>query len=95
LRFFDRAVKQRLIEKVPGAPISLDLRFFDRAVKQSADALAESLKKAVEQRIGHHVRSPSAAAARTRLPRGILPRNSPTEVAFYSDPAAHWQRQIV
>jgi hypothetical protein len=36
---------QRLIEKAPGAPISLDLKFFDRAVKQSADALAESLKK--------------------------------------------------
>ncbi len=36
---------QRLLDKTPGAPPSLDLKFFDRVVRQSADALAESLKK--------------------------------------------------
>jgi hypothetical protein len=36
---------ERLIEKVRGAPHSLDLKFFDRVVHQSADALAQALKK--------------------------------------------------
>jgi hypothetical protein len=36
---------QRFLDRVPGAPISLDLKFFERAVKQSADALQQALKK--------------------------------------------------
>ncbi len=36
---------QHLLEKVSGAPPSLDLKFFDRVVRQSADAVAEALKK--------------------------------------------------
>jgi hypothetical protein len=36
---------QRFLERVPGAPTSLDLKFFAHAVQQSADALQQSLKK--------------------------------------------------
>ncbi len=36
---------QHLLEKVPGAPPSLDLKWFDRVVRQSADAVSEALKK--------------------------------------------------
>jgi hypothetical protein len=36
---------ERLIEAVPGAPLSLDLKFFDRTVRRSADALKAALAK--------------------------------------------------
>jgi hypothetical protein len=36
---------ERIIEAVPGAPVSLDLKFFDRVVQQTADAAKASLAK--------------------------------------------------
>jgi len=35
---------ERLLQRVPGAPLSLDLKFFDRAVQRCADAVQASLK---------------------------------------------------
>src|SRR5262249_29367155 len=36
---------QRLLQAVPGSPLSLDLRFFDRVVQQAATAAQEALKR--------------------------------------------------
>jgi hypothetical protein len=38
---------ERLLEAVPGAPLSLDLKFFDRVVRQTADAARASLAHTV------------------------------------------------
>ncbi len=36
---------ERLLESVPGAPLSLDLKFFDRTVRHCADAVRDSLAR--------------------------------------------------
>jgi hypothetical protein len=38
---------ERILEAVPGAPLSLDLKFFERAVRQTADAVKACLARTV------------------------------------------------